>query len=140
MKEIIIKNTEWIFSGIGVYILGIIIALICWIILSIFRSIRRSREKTEKRIERFIDEFRKLYKNDGVKIEILIPAGINSFKSDKEIRVAFDALMEIIPNHPLRNWKTRVEKIGYKKFFSHIVNSGRILDRDSIETFLKEFE
>ena len=108
--------------------------------VSISRSIRRSKEKTEKRIERFIDEFRKLFKNAGVKLDILIPAGINSFKSDKEIKLAFEALMEIIPNHPLRNWKTRVEKIGYKRFFSHIVNSGRILDKNSIETFLREFE
>lgn len=106
--------------------------------MSIFRSIRRSKEKTEKNIERFIDEFRKLYKNDGVKIEMLIPAGINSLKNDKEIKLAFEALMEIIPKHPLRNWKARVEKVGYKRFFNHIVNSGRILDKDSIEAFLRE--
>ena len=140
MKEIIINNTDWIFSGIGVFVLSSIIALICWIVLSIFRSIRRSKEKTEKKIERFIDEFRKLFENAGVKLDILIPAGINSFKSDKEIKLAFEALMEIIPNHPLRNLKTRVEKIGYKRFFSHIVNSGRILNKDSIETFLRELE
>jgi len=48
--------------------------------------------------------------------------------------------MEVIPNHSLRNRKERVEKIGYKRFFSHIVNSGRILDKDSIETFLSELE
>ncbi|MBW2560739.1 MAG: hypothetical protein JRE40_07785 [Deltaproteobacteria bacterium] len=141
MKEIITNNADWIFSGIGVFILSSIIAIIYWIIVSIFKSIRRSKENTEKRIEKFISEFRKLFKNDGVKLDILVPAGINSFKNDKEIKLAFKTLMEVVPGHPLRgNWKTRVEKIGYKRFFSHIVNSGRILDKYSIESFLRELE
>jgi len=140
MIEFTINNKDWIFSGIGVFILSSIFALICWIIISIFRSIRRSKEKIEKSTERFIDEFRKLYKNAGVKLEILIPAGINILKNDKEIKLAFEALMKVIPNHPLRNWKDRVEKVGYKRFFSHIVKSGRILDEDSIEIFLRECE
>ncbi len=140
MKELIINNKDWIFSGIGVFILSSIIALICWIILLIFRSIRRSKEKTEKRIEKFVDEFRRLYKNDGFKLEILVPAGINNLKNDKEIKLAFEALMKVIPNHPLRNWKTRVEKVGYQRFFRHIVNSGRVLNKHSIETFLRECE
>ena len=46
-------------------------------------------------------------KKAGVKLEILIPAGINSLKNDKEIESAFDTLMGVIPNHPLRHWKTR---------------------------------
>jgi len=98
MKEFIINNKDWIFSGIGVFILSLIVA----IIMSKFRSIRRSKEKTEKIIERFIDEFRKLYKNAGVKLEILIPAGINSLNNDKEIKQAFESLIKVIPNHPLR--------------------------------------
>ena len=88
MKELIINNQEWIFSGIGVFIISSFIALICWIILFIFRCVRQSKEKTEKRIEKFIDEFRKLYKGDGIKLENLIPAGINTLKSDKEIKLA----------------------------------------------------
>ena len=100
-------NKDWVFSGIGVFILSSILALICWIIMAIFRSNRRSKEKTEKSIERFIDEFRKLYKKTGVKLDILIPAGINSLKNDKEIESAFDTLIDVIPNHPLRHWKTR---------------------------------
>ena len=124
---------EWVFSGIGVFVLSSIIAYVCWVI-------NRSKDKTEKRIERFINEFRRQYKDAGAKLEILIPTGINTFKNDKEIRLAFEALMQVVPNHPLRNWKERVEKIGYKRFFSHVVNSGRILDVNSIESILKELE
>lgn len=111
-------------------------------LINLFISIRRRfKDKREKRIERFVDEFRKLYKNDGVKLEILIPAGINYMENDKEIILAFEALMKVIPNHPLRgNWKPRVEKVGYKRFFSHVTNSGKILDTKSIETFLRELE
>jgi len=135
MKELIeflAKNKEWIFSGIGVFILGLFIALLS--------LIRRFKDKREKRIERFVDHFRNLYKNDGLKLEILIPAGINNLKSDKEIKLAFEAQMRVIPNHPLRNWKPRVENVGYKRFFIHVVKSGRILNKDSIEIFLSELE
>lgn len=111
-------------------------------LINLFISIRRRfKDKREKRIERFVDEFRKLYKNDGVKLEILIPAGINYMENDKEIKLAFEALMKVIPNHPLRgNWKPRVEKVGYKRFFSHVINSDKILGKGSIETFLRELE
>ena len=132
MTEFFISNKEWIFSGVGVFFLGLIITLM--------RSIRRFKDQRGERIQRFVDGFRHVYKNDGVKLEILIPAGINSLKNDKEIKMAFEALTKIIPNHPLRSWKPRVEKVGYKSFFSHIVNSGRILDKNSIETFLRECE
>ena len=103
-------------------------------------SIRRFKDKREKRIERFVDEFRNLFRNGGLKLEILIPAGTNNLKDDKEIELAFEALMRVIPNHPLRNWNPRAEKVGYKRFFTHVVKSGRILDKDSIETFLSELE
>ena len=59
---------EWIFSGIGVFILSSIIALIVW-------AVNRADDKSEKRIERFVDEFRRQFKNAGVKLDILIPAG-----------------------------------------------------------------
>ncbi len=136
MRELIINNKEWIFSGIGILVISSFIALICWKI----RSVRQSNEKAEKRIEKFVDEFRKLYKDDGIKLEILIPSGINNLKNDKEIILAFESLIKVIPNHPLRNWKTRVEKEGYQRFFRHVVNSGRILNKHSIENFLNELE
>jgi hypothetical protein len=136
MREFIINNKEWIFSGIGVLVISSFIAFILWII----RTVRQSKEKAEKRIEKFVDEFRKLYKNDGRKLEILIPAGINNLKNDKEIKLAFESLMKVVPNHPLRNWKTRVKKRGYQRFFRHVAHSGRILNKHSIETFLNELE
>jgi len=136
MIEMIINNKVWIFSGIGVLVISSFIALICWII----RSVRQSNEKAQKRLEKFVDEFCKLYKDDGKKLEILIRAGINNLKNDKEIKSAFENLMKVIPNHPLRNWKIRVEKVGYKRFFEHVLNSGMILNKHSIETFLNEYE
>lgn len=132
MTEFIINNKEWIFSGIGVFFLGLIITLIS--------SIRRFKVQRGERIQRFVDDFRNIYKNDGVKLEILIPSGINNLKNDKEIKLAFEALMRVVPNHPLRNWKLRVEKVRYKRFFSHILSSDGILDKHSIETFLGELE
>lgn len=132
MIEFFLKNKEWIFSGIGVFLLGIII--------SILSSFRRSKEKRQERIQCFNGDFRSLYKNDGFKLKLLIPAGINNLKNDKEIKRAFESLMLIIPNHPLRNWKDRVEKVGYKNFFTHVAVSGKELNKDSIETFLNELE
>jgi hypothetical protein len=130
--EFLAKNKEWIFSGIGVFVLGLLVTLLS--------LIRRFKDKREKRIERFVDDFRNLYKNDGLKLEILIPAGINNLKNDKEIKLAFEALMRVVPNHPLRNWKPRVENVGYKRFFIRVVKSGKILDKNSIEIFLSELE
>ena len=132
MIEFFVDNKEWIFSGVGVFVLGLFITLCS--------SIRRAKDKRERRIERFVDEFRELYKNTGVKLEILIPAGINNMKNEKEIELAFEALMKVIPNHPLRNWKIRIEKAGYKRFFNHVSNSGKILDSESIEKFLSELD
>ena len=132
MIEFLAKNKEWIFSGIGVFVLGLLVTLLS--------LIRRFKDKREKRIERFVDDFRNLYKNDGLKLEILIPAGINNLKNDKEIKLAFEALMRVVPNHPLRNWKPRVENVGYKRFFIRVVKSGKILDKNSIEIFLSELE
>jgi hypothetical protein len=107
---------------------------------TIIAFIWRWRDKRERRIERFVDGFQRLYK-DGVKLEILIPAGINNMRNDKEIALAFEALMTVIPGHPLRgNWRPRVEKVGYKRFFDRVAESGKILNIESIETFLRELE
>lgn len=132
MLEFIEKNKEWIFSGIGVFLLGLIVAVL--------GQRRRSRDKTDARIQQFVENFRTIYKNDGHKLEVLIPAGINTLKTDREIKRGFEALMNIIPNHPLRNWKNRVEKVGYKRFINHIVISGRELNKHSIGSILKELE
>jgi hypothetical protein len=136
MGEFIINHKEWIFSGIGVLVISSSIVFINWII----RSVRQSKEKSEKRVEKFVDEFRNLYKDDGIKLEILIPAGINNLKNDKEIKLAFESLIKVVPNHPLRSWKTRIEKVGYQRFCRYVVNSGGILNKHSIETFLNEYE
>ncbi len=118
------------------WIIGIIITVTIGIVKL---WLHFSKEKT-KRIKNFIDNFCKLYKNNGYKLELLIPAGVNTLKSDKEIKVALEQLAIIRPGHSLRNWKDRVEKIGYKKFFSQIAKFGNKLNKHSIENFLGNLE
>lgn len=130
--DLILSNKEWIFSGIGVFVLGLFI--LC------FQQHQRAKDKAEKRVSGFVESFRKLYKGGGCKLEALVPAGIASLKNDKEIRMAFESLVKIIPNHPLRTWKDRVEKVGYKRFFDYVVASGRELNKETIEGFLSHFE
>ena len=97
-------------------------------------------KEKEKRIADFVNNFCKLYKNGGYKLELLVPSGINTLRSDKEIRVALERLANVRPGHSLRHWKDRVEKIGYKKFFCHVTKSGSNLNKHSIETFLNNLE
>jgi hypothetical protein len=128
----IMVHKEWIFSGIGVFALGLFILL--------FQQRQRAKDKAEQRVNAFVESFRKLYKGGGYKLEVLVPAGIAGLNNDREVRRAFELLVKVIPNHPLRNWKGRVEKVGYKKFFDYAVASGRELNKVSIEESLGHFE
>jgi len=128
----ILTHKEWIFSGIGVFILGLLIVL--------FQQWQRAKDKAEQRIITFVESFRNLYKGGGYKLEVLIPAGIAGLQNDREIRRAFELLVKFIPNHPLRNWKDRVQRVGYKKFFDYVVTIGSELNKQSIEEFLEYFE
>lgn len=132
MIEFVQNNKEWIFSGIGVFILGLFIAVLS--------SIRRSRDKREERIRRFVDSFREIYTGGGRKLRLLIPAGINNFKNNREIEKGFQALVNVIPNHPLRNWNERIKRVGYKRFFGYVASFGRELNANNIEEFLGELE
>lgn len=132
MIEFIQNNKEWIFSGIGVFVLGLFIAVLS--------SIRRSRDKSEERIRRFVDGFREIYTGGGRKLRLLIPAGINNLINNKEIEKGFQALVNVIPNHPLRQWRDRVKRVGYNRFFSHVAASGRELNANNIEEFLEVLE
>lgn len=73
-------------------------------------------------------------------MSILLPAGICNLPCSCEIKTALNQIGALGHGHPLRQWKTRVEKIGYKKFFNHVLKSGQILDSSNIETFLIELE
>ena len=130
--DYILSNKEWIFSGIGVFALGLFIL--------VFQQHQRAKDKAEKRVFAFVESFRKLYKGGGYKLEVLVPAGIASLRNDKEIRMVFESLMKIIPNHPLKTWKDRAEKVGYKKFFDYVAASGRELNKETIEELLGHFE
>ena len=116
------------------------IGIIVTIAISIVGLIIHFSKEREKRIKGFVDNFCKLYKNNGYKLEILIPAGINTLKNDREIKTALEHLANVRPGHSLRNWKDRVEKVGYKKFFCHVARSGSSLNKQSIENFLNNLE
>lgn len=134
--EYFIINKEWIFAGIGIFFISSIgigipisaIKLYCWF-----------SDKRQARIKNFVDDFRNLY-HGGRKLTLLIQAGINNLNNDREIKKSLEALMLIIPGHPLRDWKDRVEKVGYKKFFRYVVGSGSVLNKSSINSFLNELE
>jgi len=120
----------------AVGIIGIIIAIVG---IGIRLYIHSSR-KREERIRQFVDNFQRLYKGTGRKLEVLIPAGINNLKNDGEIKEALERVANITSGHPLRKWKDRVERIGYKKFFSYVMESGKELNADTIEGLLKNLE
>lgn len=128
----IIEHKEWIFSGIGVFVLGLFIFL--------YQQRQRKKDKVEQRVRAFVDNFQTLYKGGGCKLEVLVPAGIACLKNNKEIRDGLELLAKVIPKHSLRNWKDRVEKVGYKKFFDYVVSTGIELNIVSIEEFLGHFE
>jgi hypothetical protein len=59
---------------------------------------------------------------------LLIPAGINNLKNNNEIEKGFHTLVNVIPNHPLRQWRDRVKGLGDKRFFSHVAASGTVIE------------
>lgn len=114
--------------------------LVFGLLILLYQERRHYKEKVENRISAFVDSFRQLYKGGGFQLEVLIPAGIASLHNNKEIQEAFNLLIKYIPVHPLRKWKPRVEKIGYKKFFNFVVESKKELNKKSIEEFLQHLE
>ena len=110
------------------------------IITLILYSYKYYKDKREKRIQQFVDKFHARYKHNGCILEALIPAGITTLKNELQIRNAFKKLTNIIQDHPLGNWKDRIESIRYKIFFDLIENSGIELNKHSIKTILDRFE
>lgn len=100
----------------------------------------RISDKREKRIDSFINTYRNLYKGAGVKLDILIPSSICNLENDYEIKTALEKVEKLGHGHPLRQWKGRIEKVGYKKFFLHVLKSKRELNSISIEELLCEIE
>lgn len=122
------------------WVVGISVPIVISVTGFIITTWRRFSKKRDERIQHFVDNFCDLYKNNGYKLEVLIPAGINILKNNKEIQIALDRLSIIKPGHPLRNWKNRVEKNGYKKFFYRAAKSGGELNKHSIESLLNSLE
>lgn len=101
----IIANKGWIFSGIGLSAIGLFVFF--------YQQRQRKKDKAEERIKSFLDNFNNAYKGGGNKLEALIPAGIANLKNNLEIKNALETLAKVLPKHSLKNWKDRVEKIGY---------------------------
>jgi hypothetical protein len=100
----------------------------------------RISDKREKRIDYFINSYCNRYKGAGIKLEILIPSGICNLENDYEIKTALEKVEKLGHGHPLRQLKGRIEKVGYKKFFLHVLKSERELNSISVEELLCEIE
>ena len=117
-----------IIIGIG----GLILAALTYF-AGVYRTeLRYKKEKKEKRIDDFINNFFSKYGGAGVAIELLIPSGINNLNDDKEIQIALNNLKNRLGFHPLRQWNSEIENIGYKKFFDSIINSGKPINKSNI--------
>jgi len=98
---------------------------------------------SEERIHNFVNRACDLYHSGKMgksKLAILIPAGINELINDEEIEKALEQIGNRLSGHPLRAWKERIKKIGYKKIFAEASKSGFGLDKNSIERLLIKFE
>ena len=108
-------------------------------IIGIFIPIYLYMSKTKReRINKFVETFLNKYKKEGTALEVLIPSGICNLKSHKEISKALIMVKNHIQIHPLRKWNDKIIKIGYKKFFSLVVNSGTKLNKNNIDKFIEE--
>lgn len=123
------REIEWIFSGLGIAIVTALIAII-----------KNLKSEKRKRVSEAVGEYSRIYKRNGHRLECLIPSGIHTLKNDKEIELYFTKVMEIEPHHPLRSWKSDIEKIGFKKFFQHVFKSGKSLGKENIDVFIKELK
>jgi hypothetical protein len=127
------KEFEWLFSGFGTnfvfWVIGLLIALLLFI-----------NKNNKKRVLSAVGEYKILYKKDGVRLNCLIPAGIHTLKSNREIKLFFKLLLEIEPNHPLMSWDVQIKSIGYKKFFSFVFLSGKELNKNTINSFVDQLK
>jgi hypothetical protein len=96
----------------------------------------RSKDKKETRIQLFLDKYQRTYVSGGHFLDLLIPSGINLLKDDSEIKRVLDSLQSIYHTHPLRDWNTKVESIGYKKFFKYVVGKTSKLNKNNIDDFI----
>lgn len=129
MKEMI----SWVFSGIGTSVLAGFASVVVAVSVYLYR-------KRSLRIQEAFEKYDSLYERGGHRLKCLIPSGVHCLKSDREIKKYFQLVMTIEPHHPLRQWRERVEKIGYKRFFDYVFKSGNALHKGSIENFIAELE
>ncbi len=94
--------------------------------------------KRDKRIEDFVREFFRIFDRERIALKNLIPAGILNLENHKEIKLALEKIEKRIGFHPLRNWNRRIEEIGYFDFFTFVVSSNNILNKNSIDGLIND--
>ncbi|EGQ8083333.1 TPA: hypothetical protein ACMDQ5_004646 [Vibrio parahaemolyticus] len=117
-----------------------ILAFILGVIFGVFKLYFGYRNKKNERINNVFNKYCEIYNNDGSRLKCLIPSGIHTLKSDSEIRSFFRLTMTIEPSHPMRQWDHCVKRIGYKKFFSYVFQSGCGLTKYNIDEFIAELD
>ncbi|ALM70717.1 hypothetical protein [Vibrio vulnificus] len=117
-----------------------ILVLLIGAILAAWKLYDASRSKKNERINRVFQKYCETYKNDGYRLKCLIPSGIHTLKSDSEVKVFFNLVLTIEPKHPLRHWDSSIQRIGYKKFFDHVFQSGKVLTKYNIDKLIAELE
>ena len=95
------------------------------------------KKRKDERIKKFVNAFFEKSRNDKKAIRHLIPSGISGLKNNKEIKEALNNIGERLRNHPLRDWNKEIEQIGYKKFFTFVVQSGNALTRNTIGSLIE---
>jgi len=105
----------------------------------VIRTERRYKNQAkEKRIDDFVNTLFSKYRGGGRVIELLIPSGINDLQNDDEIKNALEKARNRLSFHPLRNWKSTIEAIGYKTFFDYIVKNGISLNKSNINNAIND--
>ena len=120
----------------GLSALGGISGLLSVIIL----VIHRSKDKKAARIQSFLNRFQNRYQRGGRFLEHLLASGINLLKNDSEIMDALESLQSIYHTHPLRQWYTDVQRIGYQKFFKYAVSRTHQLNSGDMDNLINVLE
>ena len=109
-------------------------------IFDILTFFQHRKEKKEERIQSVVNDFMRLYRGDGRKLKWLIPSGFADLENDKEISLALTKIGNRTGGHPLRAWKDRAERRGYKRFFSRVIELGIELNPETIEKVLSDLD
>ncbi len=99
MIDWILNNKEWIFSGIGILVIGIVIKFFSWVL----SNKKKRQEQINEIVERYISILDgKISGHTG--ILGLIEAGAAQLKRNKDLLVVIDKIASYGKPYPLHNW------------------------------------